>query len=646
MDAGQKAGGIGRARPFDGFPRGSLTTLLVAFSAQLAWAQAPAATGAGSVEFVAAVKIPEVSFLNAQTLLSGSSSDGKERLEVKLSGRDLIVLRDVQPCLRLSGRFAGVLPPGAPHRISVRWNKSSAAVSLDGRKEEALEPTRVDRFPTFAVARWEAQSREVEVRDLAVDKLPVLPELQSDQRFVARMTCFDPGSTIKEAVVETYRGVDIRGASDPALRATLKQWIAAMTPAMGDAVKTVALTRDGSETWRGLALVDSRAILLRPESLRNPAVFFHEGAHLLDGAHRWRDSLEWGERFMGLPAGTRSFSPGALGHMDAGAPAEQLAEFVAQARAETLGFAQARLCTGDLRCGEKLQLLAGRGYVSEIDAKRLADRQTTLAAAAGSASNGRSKAAPVHNPPQPNPKYKTDLIVPAADATRIDIVLDAKHFRPIDIYYDGGTTVPPTWRGCKAEDVMNRLSKKRPAAIVSEPQLKGVSRVYGYFDLGTVKAKRHWFALDEFADGKIEMLLDMHANGRLDEAPPLPNMGQFKDGGKGYATLIEFPWTAVMDNPPWSGYFKLWFMSNPFEWAIAGFSKSSHTQLIGAIQLAGERYDLVVADSAYSDNDGDLTNDGICLRKPGQRPTCHKDAEARAGIEIAGRRYAFNIIGR
>lgn len=646
MDAGHEAGRIGRARPFGDVARASLTSMLLACVAPQVWGQAPLAAGTGSVEFVATVKGPAPSFLNAQTVLSGSSSDGKERLEIKLSGSDLIVLREIQPCLRLSGRFPDALPPGAPHRITVRWNKASAAVALDGRKEDALEPSRVDRLPAFGSGRLAALSRDVDVRELAVDKLPAMAELASDQRFAAQVTCFDPRAAIKAAAVETYRGVELRGEADVTLRGQLKRWIAAMTPAMAEAVKTVALTRDGSETWRGLALADARAILLRPESIRDPSIFFHEGAHLLDGAHGWRDGQEWGERFMGLPAGSRSFSPGALGHMDAGAPGEQLADFVARARAETLGMAEGRLCGVEARCADKLQYLAGRGYVSESDARRLVDRQTTLATAAPATRKAPASAASTHSEPQPNPNYKTEPILPAADASGIDVVLDAKHFRPIDIYHDGGITVPPTWRGCKAEDVMNRLSKKRPSAIAAEPPLKGVGRLYGYFDLGTGKAKRHWFALDEYADGRIEMLLDMKGNGRLDEEPPRQNMGHFKNGGKGYATLIEFPLAALMDNPAWSGYFKLWFMSNPLEWAIAGFSKSSHTQLIGGIQLAGERYDLIVADSAFSDNDGDLTNDGICLRKPGQRATCYKDAETRAGIQVGGRRYAFNLRGR
>jgi hypothetical protein len=298
-----------------------------------------------------------------------------------------------------------------------------------------------------------------------------------------------------------------------------------------------------------------------------------------------------------------------------------------------------------------MNFLAARGYISQADAGMLASQKSTLAArpaaeakCAGSATMDASVQRSLPQVPSENPYSKTDAIVPPAGASTIDVVIDPRFFRPIDIYRDGGLVVNPTWRGCKAEDVMNRLSRRRPSAIVSEPPLKGVSRSYGYFDFGTRKSKRHYFALDEMADGKIEMLIDMNGNGRLDDdGPPRPSMGKFKDGGKGYAALIEFPWADVMDNPPWTGNFKLWFMSNPFEWAIAGFSKSSRTQLIGSLDLAGQKYDVIVADGAQSDNDGDLSNDGICLRKSGQKASCYQDVEARKGVLIDGRRYAFNV---
>ena len=106
--------------------------------------------------------------------------------------------------------------------------------------------------------------------------------------------------------------------------------------------------------------------------------------------------------------------------------------------------------------------------------------------------------------------------------------------------------------------------------------------------------------------------------------------------------LIEFPWSALMDNASFEGYFKLWFMSNAFEWAISGFYRSSRTQLLGAIKLNGQTYDLIVADTAISDNDGDLTNDGICLRRPAQKALAGRMPGLRPeSISMAGAMYSM-----
>ena len=612
-----------------------------------AMAQALLSSGSGSIEFVATVKSNSISFLKPQTVLQGASSDSKEHFEAKITGADLIVIRDAQPCLRLSTRVQNAFKAGSPQKISIRWSGASAAVSVGGRPEEPLDPSSVDTFSPFAPSKLALGSRDIEARGLALNQMPPLSESLSDRRFVEQMKCFNPVSATKGPVQESHRGIDLRGFSDSGQLEHAKRWVGAMTPGMRSVVKSVSASSEGSQTWRGLAIPGQPgAMLLRPETLSNPKVFFHEGAHLLDEAHGWRDSADWGTFFMRLPPGSRSFSSGAVGHLDGSAPGEQLAEFVGRAREENLGFARTRICADENACAEKMKFLADRGYLSQIDAKTLSLQQSILAtrSSTGAASRDASPARPTSQVPSENPYRKTDAIVPPASSSSIDIVIDPRFFRPIDIYRDGGLVVNPTWRGCKAEDVMNRLSRRRPPAIVSEPPLRGTSRSYGYFDFGTKKARTHYFALDEMADGSIEMLFDMNGNGRLDDdGPARPSMGKFTEGGKGYATLLEIPWVVVMDNPPWSGYFKLWFMSNPFEWAIAGFSKSSHTQLIGSLELSGQKYDIIVADSAHSDNDGDLSNDGICLRKIGQKAACYQDSEARRGVLVDGKQYAFNI---
>ena len=620
----------------------ALAILLIAFflTAPKAMARTTLSAGSGSIEFVATVKSKSISFLKPQTVLRGTSGDGSERFEAKVSGTDLIVIRDVRPCLRLSARVQNAMKDGAPQKISLRWNGASASVSVGGRPEEPLDPSLTDELPRFAPIAFVVGSQDVEVRYLELDHMPLLSESSADRRFAEQSKCFNP-AVVKSAAQESYRGLELRGISDADQLVQAKRWIDGMTPAMLAVVKRVTVSSEGAQTWRGQALVGSLgSILLRPEALAGPNVFFHEGAHLLDAAHGWRDSKDWGTLFMGLPPGSRSFSSGAVGHMDASAPGEQLAEFVGRTHEETLGYASSKICSHESACSEKMDFLAARGYIFQADVRMLSSLKIPLAAQprASIAARVTSKA------PTQRPSYKTEIIVPPSGASAIDIFIDSRFFRPIDIYRDARLVVNPTWRGCKAEDVMNRLTKRRPSAILSEPRLNGVSRSYGYFDFGIKKSNKYYFALDEKADGSIEMLFDMNRNGRLDDdGPARPSIGKFKDGGKGYATLLEIPWADMTNNPPWAENFKLWFMANPFEWAIAGFSKSSRTQLIGSIELSEQMYEIILADTAHSDNDGDMSNDGVCLRKSGQKVVCYSEAEARAGVAIDGRRYTFKV---
>lgn len=616
----------------------------VLFHPIAACAQSALTPGSGSVEFTTTLRSGPVSFLKPQIVFGGVSSDGSERIEAKVSGTDLIVIREVRPCLRLSARLQDAVKPGVSPRVAMRWNRASASIGLNGR-EEALEPSLADRFPAFGGGRLSTGSQDVEVRSLAMNQLPVLPESPADRRFLEQAKCFDPDAIASRGpAMETHRGVELRGVSQLAQRDTIKRWIDGMTPEMLGAVKSVSVTSEGASTWRGLSIPHQRAMLLRPEIVSESRVFFHEGTHLLDGLHGWRDSRDWGVEFMRLSPSAPNFSAGAMGHMDGSAPGEQLAEAVGLAKTEALGLARTRTCLREENCTAKMQFLAGRGYLSKAEAEALVTMKTSLLGQmtplAGPTPSSPA-GSPARRPPEPNPFYKTETIVPPPGVSKIDIVLEPRYFRPIDNYHDGGTTVNPTWRGCKPEDVMNRLTTTKPSAIVGEPPFKGKVRKYGYFDFGIKKNRRHYLAMDEMTDGSIQMHFDTKGNGRLDET--LPMMGQFKDGEKAFATRIEFPWSEIMDNAPFDGYFKLWFISNAFEWAISGFSKSSRTQLLGAIQLNGQTYDLIIADSAFSDNDGDLTNDGICLRKPTQKATCWKDAEVKAGVDIDGRRYAFNV---
>jgi hypothetical protein len=611
------------------------------FPLNVTYAQSALTSGVGSAEFTAKLHSGQVSFLKPQIIFYGVSSDGNERIETKLLADDLIVVREVRPCLRQSARIQGAVKPGIPHQVSIRWNRASASLAVDGR-EVVLESSLTDQLRGFGSSRISMGSTDVDVRNLVFNQLSTVAESPADRQFLAKANCFNPQAIATIGpVTEIHRGVELRGFQQQGQLDSIKRWIDAMTPEMLAAVRSVSATSEGAQTWRGLSIPNQRAMLLRPEIVSEPRIFFHEGTHLLDGLHGWRDSHDWGVQFMHLSTSAPNFSPGVMGHMDGSAPGEQLAEAVGLAKTEALSLARTRMCQREENCAEKMNFLASRGYLTKADSDALVAMKAPLQGTEISPSPPASTTDILRRAPKPNPFYKTETIIPPPGASKIDIVLESRYFRPIDIYHDGGTTVPPTWRGCKAEDIMNRLTTTKPSAIISEPLLKGGVRKYGYFDFGIKKNRRHYLAMDGMADGSIQMHFDMKGNGRLDDT--LPKMGQFKDGEKAFATLIEFPWSELMDNAPFDGHFKLWFISNTFEWAISGFSKSSRTQLLGAIQLNDQMYDLIIADTAFSDNDGDLTNDGICLRKPAQKAICWKDAEVKAGVDIDGRRYTFNV---
>lgn len=89
----------------------------------------------------------------------------------------------------------------------------------------------------------------------------------------------------------------------------------------------------------------------------------------------------------------------------------------------------------------------------------------------------------------------------------------------------------------------------------------------------------------------------------------------------------------------------MWFILNPSQWSVAGFSHYSRTQLRGKVNLGGRTCKAIVADRAETDNNADLTHNGFYLRC-GHFPKDDRyisPAEAEEGVVIDGRRYKFRI---
>lgn len=231
---------------------------------------------------------------------------------------------------------------------------------------------------------------------------------------------------------------------------------------------------------------------------------------------------------------------------------------------------------------------------------------------------------------------------PAAQV--IELVLDSKSFVPIDLYRNGGEIVPPTWLGCNPTDIMSKLKGSKPEFITREPRYRGARQMYGYLTLGTQKNKNYYFAMDIITPDNMLMYFDFNKNGRLDDdGPPLKHAGHFEKGENGFATLIEIPWEQLAEASPYRDKFKIWFFINSFQWANTGFSHASHTQLKGTVDIGGVPYTVIIADRAENDNDADLSNDGLYLRRGKEEPRYISASEAKAGVLLDKKRYIFQI---
>ena len=224
------------------------------------------------------------------------------------------------------------------------------------------------------------------------------------------------------------------------------------------------------------------------------------------------------------------------------------------------------------------------------------------------------------------------------------IVLDSKNFTQIDWPQDKTETkLPCTWRGCRIEDVMSRLSRTRPDAVTAVPRFQGSEQWYGSLKLGP-EGNIFYFVMDVVTPQKMFMYFDFNRDGRLDDEKPLPHGGKFNNpSDAGFATKLAVPWDKLVTNAPFEGTVKLWFFINNIQWENKGFSHRDDTFLKGTLTLAGKPYTVYIHDSADNDNDADLTNDGLYVKLGEENLMYISPEKAKNGVIFYDRAYKFPI---
>lgn len=127
----------------------AISMLLIAGISQ---AEMSLPSGQGSVEFTASFRAgASVAFPNRQIIFSGVITDVAERVEIQVAVTDLLVVREMKPCLRQCARLQDAFRSGLHHRIVLAWNRASAKLSVD-RHEEPLAFSVADRLTRTTTA--------------------------------------------------------------------------------------------------------------------------------------------------------------------------------------------------------------------------------------------------------------------------------------------------------------------------------------------------------------------------------------------------------------------------------------------------------------------------------------------------------------
>lgn len=171
------------------------------------------------------------------------------------------------------------------------------------------------------------------------------------------------------------------------------------------------------------------------------------------------------------------------------------------------------------------------------------------------------------------------------------------------------------------------------------PTFQGKSQKYGVLILGSEPPARYPFALDVPAEGSPRLYPDRNRNGDLrDDGAPLTNQGT-----GWFAASLSLPFRDIGGDVRIGSDYRTWVFTNSRFYDRSELRRYSQTQLTGTVVANDKAYAAWIADSGIQD--GDFTNDGICLDLDGSGSVDYETECASDGTSmvIDGRRYLFRI---
>jgi len=239
----------------------------------------------------------------------------------------------------------------------------------------------------------------------------------------------------------------------------------------------------------------------------------------------------------------------------------------------------------------------------------------------------------VSDPTNPPPVYGKDYYAERDARLRKDAVpvtISIQDFVPVLF------AIPASWTECPVH-----LVSEKPKAIQREPTYEGVSRKYGYIQLGNTDNALFYFALDLISGPHPLLYLDRNQNGDLtDDGGPITNQGT-KDGI--FSAEIVLPFSRILQGADFPEDYKAWLFTNDTYWQRDLMCFYSKSQLKGKVVLDGIAYDAYLKDGGK--NDATFTNKGVYIDINGDGKIEYKTEffEPNAVAEINNKRYLFKI---